>query len=132
MRAMWLPLVGLPMLLAGCGEKQAAAPPPKPKTAKPPHCFFKDNEAKGWTLKKKGDRLVISGRAYRSDARYKTVFLEPAIEGRTAIFRPSIAINDTGFATEDNWWDIKGSVPAANVDTVEIRCGKKILATLKP
>ena len=49
------------------------------------------------------DSAVVTGRAFRSDPRYKAVLLEPKIVGRTAEIRPSIAINDTGFAAVG--WD---------------------------
>lgn len=121
-------------LSAGCspsGEEQTANQvAAQPKKERPPHCFFKDSETKSWTLKIDGDDAVVTGRGYRSDARYKAVLLEPKIVGRVAEIRPSIAINDTGFATEDNWWDLKATVPAATIDTVEVRCGSKVVATL--
>jgi len=116
--------------LAGC-SKEAAPPPPKPKAEKPPHCFFKDEEAKDWKIATKGDQLVVTGRAYRSDPRYKTIFLEPKVEGGVAVLRPSIAVNDTGFATSDDWWDMEAILPSGAIETVEIRCGKKLLATLQ-
>ena len=122
-------------MLAGCSNQaaedaaanQAAA---KPKAEKAPHCFFKDSETKDWAVTVAGDSAVVTGRAFRSDARYKAVLLEPKITGRIAEIRPSISINDTGFATEDNWWDLKTSIPAAGIDTVEVRCGKKLVASL--
>lgn len=122
----------LAAMLAGCGQSQEAAPqpPPKPKAEKAPHCFFKDAEAKDWKLALEGDQAVVTGRAFRSDARYKTVLLDPKIDGRVAVVRPSIANNDTGYAAEGNWWELKASIPAAAIDTVEVRCGKKLLATL--
>lgn len=122
------------ILIAGCSdraaEEQAANSVAAPKAEKAPHCFFKDSETKGWAVKVADGQAVVTGRGYRSDARYKVVLLEPKIVGRTAEIRPSISINDTGFATADNWWDLKASIPAAAVDTVEVRCGKKLVASL--
>ena len=120
-------------LISGCSpaadEKanQAAATPPREK---PPHCFFKDSETEGWALKVADDKAVVTGRAFRSDSRYKAVLLEPKIVGRVAEIRPSITNNDTGFAAEDNWWDLKSEVPAGGIDAVEVRCGSKLIATL--
>lgn len=129
---MYVRLVGVigAVLMAGCGEKPAP-PPPKAKAAKAPHCFFKDSDAKDWKITAQGDQLVVTGRAYRADPRYKATFLEPEFEGRVAVLRPSITVNDTGFAADDDWWDIKASIPAAPVDRVEVRCGQTLLATLQ-
>lgn len=122
------------VLAAGCSDQAAedaaanAASAAKPE--KVPHCFFKDSETEDWALKVADGQAVVTGRGFRSDARYKAVLLEPKISGRTAEIRPSISVNDTGFATEDNWWDLKASIPAAAIDTVEVRCGKKLIASL--
>ena len=121
------------LLLAGCSPaadeqaNQAAVEAPKEK---PPHCFFKDSETEGWALKVADAKAVVTGRAFRSDSRYKAVLLAPRIVGRVAEIRPSIASNDTGFAAEGNWWDLKAEVPAAGIDAVEIRCGAKLVASL--
>lgn len=117
------------VLMAGCGERPVP-PPPKAKAAKAPHCFFKDADAKDWKIAAQGDQLVITGRAYRADPRYKATFLKPEMDGRVVVLRPSITVNDTGFAADGDWWDIKTSVPAAAVDRVEVRCGQRLLATL--
>ena len=60
----------------------------------------------------------------------KATFLKPEMDGRVVVLRPSITVNDTGFAADGDWWDIKTSVPAAAVDRVEVRCGQRLLATL--
>lgn len=121
-------------LLAGCspsGEEQAANQAAvKSAPEKPPHCFFKDSETKDWAVRGEGDQAVVTGRAFRSDARYKAVLLEPKVEGAVAVVRPSIAINDTGFAAEGNWWDLKAEFPAAGLESVEVRCGKALIASL--
>ena len=126
--------LGAAMLAAGCSNQAAEsdaanAAAAKPKE-KPPHCFFKDSETKDWAVKVAGDKAVVTGRGFRSDPRYKVVLLEPKITGRIAEIRPSISNNDTGFATEDNWWDLKASIPAAAIETVEVRCGDKLVASL--
>ncbi|MEO7654985.1 MAG: hypothetical protein ABIS23_04790 [Sphingomicrobium sp.] len=130
MRVIFIGLIAV-LLVAGCSkeaaEEQVAA---EPKKERPPHCFFKDADTKGWALKIAGDQAVVTGRGFRSDARYKVVLLEPKIIGRVAEIRPSIALNDTGFATEDNWWALEAKVPAAAIDTIEVRCGSKLVASL--
>ena len=127
--------LGLALLAAACSQdpaeqaavaNEAAAPRPE----KPPHCFFKDSETKDWTAKVQGGNVVVTGRAFRSDPRYKAVALEPKVEGAVAVVRPSISTNDTGFASPDNWWDVTASVPAQGLEKVEVRCGKKVVATL--
>jgi hypothetical protein len=121
-------------LIAGCspsGEDQAAnqaAAQPTPE--KPPHCFFKDSETKGWAVRVEGDQAVVTGRAFRSDARYKAILLDPKVGGAIAVVRPSITTNDTGFAAEGNWWDLNTTVPTAGIESVEIRCGKALVASL--
>jgi hypothetical protein len=119
-------------LLAGCSpsaDEQANRAVEAPKE-KPPHCFFKDSETAGWALKVADGKAVVTGRAFRSDSRYKAVLLEPKIVGRVAEIRPSIANNDTGFAAEGNWWDLKAEIPAEGIEAVEVRCGKKLVASL--
>ena len=122
------------MLAAGCSEQsaeeQVANGVAVPKAEKAPHCFFKDSETKDWAVVAAGDSAVVTGRGFRSDPRYKVVLLETKIVGRTAEIRPSISLNDTGFAAEENWWDLKASVPAAEIETIEVRCGKKLVASL--
>lgn len=122
-------------LTAGCGGEQpanqanaAAAAKPKEKV---PHCFFKDADLKDWKLALDRDgNAVVTGRAYRADGRYKVVFGETKIDGRVAILRPTITINDTGFSADENIWDLSATVPAGNIDSVEVRCGKKTVAAL--
>lgn len=122
------------MLVGACSEQPAEQPAANQaadaRPAKAPHCFFKDSETKDWAAKAKGDTVVVTGRAFRSDSRYKAVLLEPEVEGAVAVVRPSIATNDTGFASEGNWWDVNASIPAKGLETVEVRCGKKLVATL--
>ena len=120
-------------LLAGCSP--AADQQPQQNTAeapkeRPPHCFFKDSELDRWALKVANGKAEVTGRAFRSDPRYKAVLLEPKIAGGVAEIRPSISNNDTGFAAEGNWWDLKAEVPAAGIDKVEVRCGEKLVASL--
>lgn len=118
---------------AGCSQQPAENADANEAAAVPekvPHCFFKDSDTKEWAAKDQGDQVIVSGRAFRSDARYKAVLLEPEIDGAVAVVRPSITSNDTGFAAEGNWWDVEASIPVAGLETVEVRCGKKVVASL--
>ena len=127
--------LGIALLVAGCSEHSAAPPAANEAAAakpeKAPHCFFKDSEIKDWTVKVEGGQAVVTGRGFRSDARYKAILLEPKVEGAVAVVRPSISSNDTGFAADGNWWDLEASIPAQGFDKVEVRCGKKLVASLE-
>ena len=123
-------------LLGACGQSnesnEAAAAPPKPKK-KPAYCFFKDPETKGWAASRDKDgNIVVKGKAYRSDSRYRAVLQNPPVTRTSAEISPTIIVNDTGFGAEDNWWDVKSTIPnSAAVETVTVRCGAKALAELK-
>jgi hypothetical protein len=120
-------------LAPGCSEQPAAPPAANQAESRPekvPHCFFKDSETKDWAVEVQGGQAVVTGRGFRSDARYKVVLLEPKVDGAIAVVRPSISTNDTGFAADGNWWELKAAVPAAGLAKVEVRCGKKVLASL--
>ena len=124
-------------LLSSCGQSdsgsnQAAAAPPKPKK-KPAYCFFKEPETKGWAAARDKDgNVVVKGKAYRSDSRYQAVLQNPTVTGATAEIAPTIQQNATGFGAPDNWWDVEATIPnSAAVDTVNVRCGARVLAELK-
>lgn len=126
-------LAAAALLLASCSpaaDEQANRAAAAPAREKSPHCFFKDTETEGWAVKVADGKAVVTGRAFRSDSRYKAVLLEPKVVGKVAEIRPSITNNDTGFAAEGNWWDLKSEVAAAGLDAVEIRCGSKLVASL--
>ena len=108
---------------------QAAA---APKPERTPYCFFKDHETKGWTAERAKDgNVVVRGKVYRSDSRYKAVLEKPKVDGPGAELWPTITVNDTGYGAPDNWWDVELAIPAsAAVETVRVRCGKKVLAEL--
>ena len=127
--------------LAGCGQgsdtvrtdnaaanSAAAASQPKPA-----YCFFKDSETKGWTAKRgKDGNVMVTGKAYREDSRYKAVLAPATITGSTAQIAPTITGNDTGYGAEDNWWDLSATIPnSAGVSTVNVTCGAKNVATLQ-
>ena len=121
--------------LAGCGQsteqaaKNETAAAPKEKT---PYCFFKDADAKGWAASvDKDGNVVVKGKLFREDPRYKAILEKPNIVGTAADVWPNIAQNDTGFAAQDNWWDVKLTVPgSAAVTKVAVRCGAKTFASL--
>jgi hypothetical protein len=128
------------IVLAGCGQSTdnatannstanaAAAEKPKPA-----YCFFKDSETKGWAAKRgKDGNIVVTGKAYREDSRYKAVLNPPTVSGTTAEIAPTITVNDTGYGAPDNWWDVKATIPnSASVETVDVTCGAKTVAELK-
>jgi hypothetical protein len=125
--------------LVACGQSndnvaanQAAAKVAQPKK-KPAYCFFKDSETKGWAASRgKDGNVVVKGKAYRLDSRYKALLGPPAVAGTTAEIAPTITVNDTGYGALDNWWDVKTTIPnSAGVTDVTVRCGAKTVAELK-
>ena len=125
---------GTAAFLAACGQGDTAKPaaPAQPKK-KVGYCFFKDPETKGWAASRgKDGNIVVKGKAYRSDARYKAVLNPATLTGASAEITPTIVLNDTGFAADGNWWDVKATIPnSAGVDTVKVICGAKTFAELK-
>ncbi len=123
---------------AGCGQSPdksevEKAPANETAKAKPAaYCFFKDQETKGWkaTVDKDGN-VVVSGKAYREDSRYKA-FLSPAsVSGSTAEVAPTIGQNDTAYGAPENWWDVTETIPdSKGVETVVVKCGDETIATL--
>ena len=101
--------------------------------AKPPaYCFFKDSETKGWSAKAgKDGNVIVVGKAYREDARYKAQLTPAVVSGTTASVSPTLVQNDTGFAAPDNWWDLSENIPNSQaVTSVTVTCGEKTVATL--
>ena len=122
-------------LLAGCGQsadKKAEANTVQQPKKKVGYCFFKDSETKGWAASRgKDGNIAIKGKAYRSDSRYQAVLGAPELSGTTASISPTIIQNATGFAANDDWWDVSATIPnSAAIDTVTVTCGAKTLATL--
>ena len=127
-------------VLAGCGQSTEntaatnssanAAAAEKPK---PAYCFFKDSETKGWAAKRgKDGNITVTGKVYREDSRYKAVLNPATVSGNKAEIAPTITVNDTGYGAEDNWWDVKATIPNSSaVDTVDVTCGAKTVAELK-
>lgn len=133
-------LLALAAGLAACGQSadddasnaaaNATATAAKPE--RPPYCFFKDSETKGWkaSIGKDGN-VVVTGKAYRSDSRYIAEIGKVEIAGTTATVRPTINPNTTGYGAPDNWWDVTKTIPdSAAIETVMVKCGAKTVATL--
>ena len=135
----FITIIGAAAGLAACGQSNRtatgneaanAAAPEKPK---PAYCFFKDSETKDWkgTLDKDGN-VVVSGKAYREDPRYKAVLSPATVSGATAEVAPTIAQNDTGYAAPENWWSVSETIPNSQaVDTVTVKCGDVTLSVIK-
>ena len=126
-------------VLAGCGQSSdnssganAGANASAAEAPKPAYCFFKDSETKGWAAKvDKTGNVVVSGKAYREDSRYKALLSPATVNGSTAEVAPTIGQNDTGFGAPDDWWDVSETIPnSQSVDTVTVKCGDNVLATL--
>jgi hypothetical protein len=126
--------------LAGCGQSSgnqasnnAAANDAAAEKPQPSYCFFKDTATKGWKASvDKSGNVVISGKGYAEDSRYKAVLAQATVSGTTAEIGPTLAQNDTGYASEDNWWAMSQTIPdSAAVETVTVKCGEETLASLK-
>jgi hypothetical protein len=131
-------LLGAVAGLAACGQSSDnaadngaanAAAAEKPKAA---YCFFKDKETKDWKVKlDKDGNVVVSGKAYREDPRYKALLSPATVSGTTAEVAPTISQNDTGYAAVDNWWEVSETIPNSQaVASVTVKCGDATLATL--
>ena len=132
-------LIGAVAALGACGqssenaaannsaENAAAAEAPKPA-----YCFFKEKETKDWAAKAgKDGNVVVTGKAYREDPRYKATLGPATVSGASAEVAPTVTINDTGFAAPENWWAVSATIPNSQaVSTVTVKCGDKTLATL--
>ena len=131
------------ILLAGCvalascqqGSNDQAAnqsATAQPKRERTPYCFFKDDETKDWkaSVDKQGN-VVVQGKAYRQDSRYKAVLDKPKVQGTNAEVWPTIVTNDTRFGAPEDWWPIDFTIPASGAVThVVVRCGAKTFASL--
>jgi len=126
--------------LVGCGQSSdnaaadnGAANSAAAEKPKPAYCFFKDSETKSWAAKvDKDGNVVVTGKAYREDARYKALLSPATVSGNTAEVAPTIGPNDTGYAAADNWWSLSQTIPnSQTVDTVTVKCGDATVATLK-
>jgi len=132
-------LIGAAAALGACGQSSengaannSAANGAAAETPRPAYCFFKDKETKDWAAKAgKDGNVVVSGKAYREDSRYKAALGPATVSGSSAEIAPTVTINDTGFAAPDNWWSVSATIPNSQaVSTVMVKCGGKTLATL--
>src|SRR5690242_18084645 len=88
-------------VLAGCGSStenaatnNSAANSAAAEKPKPAYCFFKDNETKAWAAKRgKDGNIVVSGKVYREDSRYKAVLNPATVNGTKAEIAPTITVN---------------------------------------
>ena len=133
-------LLGISAALAGCGQSadngaanNVAANSAAAEKPKPAYCFFKDAETKGWAAKAdKAGNVVVTGKAFREDPRYKALLSPATVNGTSAEVAPTIGPNDTGFAALENWWTLSETIPNSQaVETVTVKCGDETVATLK-
>jgi hypothetical protein len=129
-------LLGASAALAACGQSadnstsnNAAAASEAPKTA---YCFFKDSDTKNWKAKlDNSGNVVVTGKAYRQDSRYKALLSPAIVSGTKAEVAPTISQNDSGYAAPGDWWDVSETIPnSQSVATVTVKCGDETLATL--
>jgi hypothetical protein len=134
-----LVLFGAVAALAGCGQStdngttnNAVAKPAAAETPKSGYCFFKDSETKDWKAKlDKSGNVVVSGKAYRQDSRYKALLSPATVTGTNAEVAPTIAQNESAYGAPDDWWDVSETIPNSQaVTTVTVKCGDETLATL--
>jgi len=120
------------------GDTNAAAPAANavanaaaaPK--RPTYCFFKDAATRNWAAAPDASgNVAVKGQVKVDDRRYRGELSQSEVAGDTARVWLTMAPN-TGYADEDNWWDVTIAVPdskaAANVTVL---CGKKEVAKLK-
>lgn len=132
-------IVAVAVSLAACGQSadneaaaNAAANSAAAKKPRPAYCFFQDADMKDWkAAADKDGNVVVTGKAYRQDPRYKAVLMPATVSGTSAEVAPTISANDTGFAAPENWWDMSETIPNSQaVTSVAVKCGEKTVATL--
>ena len=132
-------LIGAVAALGACGQSSenatannSAANAAAAETPRPAYCFFKDKETKDWAAKADKDgNVVVGGKAFREDPRYKATLGPATVSGAGAEIAPTVTVNDTGFAAADNWWPLSATIPNSQaVADVTVKCGDKTLATL--
>jgi hypothetical protein len=74
----------------------------------------------------------VKGKGYVADGRYMAGLKPAEIDGSTASLQLAMPQNGTGYSKADGWWDISSTIPdSAGVDTVNVLCGAKTVATLE-
>ena len=138
MRSSTMIIVAGAAVLAGCGQAnqpaEASANVASPVPAKKvPYCFFKDENSKGWSASAgKDGNVIVKGKAYVADGRYMGGLKPAEIDGSTASLQLAMPQNDTGHSKVDGWWDVSSTIPdSASVDTVNVLCGAKTVASLE-
>ena len=132
-------LLGAVAGLSACGQSadngssNAPANTAQAEKPRPAYCFFTDDHTKAWkTSVDKTGNVIVSGKGYAEDSRYKAVFGPPTVTGSAAEIAPTLAANDTGYASPDSWWEMKATIPnSAAVTSVSFKCGEKTRATLE-
>ena len=132
-------ILGATAGLAACGQSSNEAANNEPANAaalekpKPAYCFFKDSETKDWKGKlDKDGNVVVTGKVYREDSRYKAVLSPATVSGTAAEVAPTITQNDTGYGAPENWWPVSETIPNSQaVDTVTVKCGDATVAVIK-
>ena len=128
--------------LAACGSNDEVAPAngaanataadAKAKPKRPGYCFFKNAATRGWSAARDaGGNVAVKGQVKVDDRRYRGDLSQSEVVGATATVWLSMAPN-TGYADDDNWWDVSIAVPDSKTATdVVVLCGKKEVAKLK-
>lgn len=99
---------------------------------RPTYCFFKDAATRGWaTSRDASGNVAVKGQVKVDDKRYRGDLSQSEVAGDAATVWLTMAPN-TGYADEDNWWDLATTVPGSGaVASVTVLCGKKEVAKLK-
>jgi hypothetical protein len=121
--------------LAGCNqaaENESANVPAAAQVQHPTYCFFKDAATKGWSgSRDSSGNVTVQGKARLEDRRYMAAIGDSETAGASARLWLTMGPNTTGMGAEDNWWDVKFTVPSsAAVTGVTLLCGKKTVAQL--
>jgi hypothetical protein len=126
--------------LCACGQSGAGGPianeASKTTAAKkvkhPNYCFFKDANTKAWTASRdKSGNVIVKGKAYLDDSRYKGDLVTGEAEGDKASIWLTMAMNGGPYASPDNWWDVRATIPnSAAAKSLSVMCGTKTVAML--
>jgi hypothetical protein len=112
--------------VAANATANAAAP------KRPTYCFFKDAATRGWAASSDASgNVAVKGQVKVDDKRYRGELGQSEVASDTARVWLTMAPN-TGYADDDNWWDVTITVPDSGAATgVTVLCGKKEVAKLK-
>jgi len=112
--------------IAANATADAAAP------KRPTYCFFKDAATRGWSaVPDASGNVAVKGQVKVDDKRYRGDLSQSEVAGDGARLWLTMAPN-TGYADDDNWWDLAATVPDSGAVTqVTVLCGKKEVAKLK-